>query len=82
MPHMKLLAWEPEGEYAKADMMGCDREIEINQRFSHPCTELAVVLNSSAFGCKENLDIILTETIKKISNDYQLEMIIFKKELI
>ena len=82
MPHMKLLAWEPEGEYAKADMMGCDRAVEINQRFSQPCTELAVVLNSSAFGNKEELDIALTETIKKISDDYQLELNIFKKELI
>ena len=82
MPHMKLLAWVPEGEYAKADMMGCDRAVEINQRFSQPCTELAVVLNSSAFGCKDNLDKALSNAIKKISDDYQLELNIFKKELI
>lgn len=82
MPHMKLLAWEPEGEYGKVDMMGTLRPAEVNQRFSHPCTELAVVLNSSAFGKSETLDKAVTGAIEKISEDYQLELSIFKKELI
>ena len=82
MPHMKLLAWEPEGEYGKADLMGTERPVEVNQRFSHPCTELAVVLNSSAFGNSGALDKAVTAAIEKVSEEYQLELSIFKKELI
>lgn len=82
IPHMKLLAWEPEGEYAKADMMGTKRPVEVSQRFSHPCTELAVALNSSAFGDREQLDKAVTAAIEKVSEKFQLELSIFKKELI
>ena len=82
MPHMKLLAWEPEGEYAKVDLMGTERPVEINHCFSHPCTELAVALNSSAFGDKEKLDKAVTAAVEKISEEFQLELMIFKKELI
>jgi hypothetical protein len=79
---MKLLAWEPEGEYAKVDLMGTEYPVEINQRFSHPCTELAVALNSSAFGNKSELDKTVTAAIEDVSGEFQLELMIFKKELI
>lgn len=82
IPHMKLLAWEPEGEYGKADLMGVGRPVEVNQRFSHPCTELAVVLNSSAFGNRDALDKAISTAVEKVSGEYQLELSIFKKELI
>jgi len=82
MPHMKILAWEPEGEYGKADMMGVERPVELNQRFSHPCTELAVVLNSSAFGKRDALDRAVTAAVENVSEEFNLELNIFKKELI
>lgn len=82
MPHMKLLAWEPEGEYGKADLMGTQRPVEVSQRFTHPCTELAVVLNSSAFGNSQALDEAVSAAIENVSEKYQLELSIFKKELI
>lgn len=82
MPHMKILAWEPEGEYGKADMMGTERPVELNQSFSRPCTELAVVLNSSAFGKKDELDRALSAAVEKVSEEFNLELNIFKKELI
>ena len=82
MPHMKILAWEPEGEYGKADMMGTERPVELNQSFSRPCTELAVVLNSSAFGKKDELDRAVSAAVEKVSEEFNLELNIFKKELI
>ncbi len=82
MPHMKILSWEPEGEYAKLDMMGTGRPVEVNRRFPRPCTELAVVLNSSAFGDIQALDMALSAAVEKVSEEYQLELNIFKKELI
>ncbi len=82
MPHMKLLAWEPEGDYGKADMMGTLRPVELSKSFSRPCTELAVLLNSSAFGDISALDRAVSAAVEKISAQYQLEVNIFKKELI
>ena len=43
IPHMKLLAWEPEGDFGKVDLLGVDRPIEITRRFVNPCTDIAVV---------------------------------------
>ena len=82
MPHMKILSWEPEGQYGKADMMGTTRPVELNQSFTHPCTELAVVLNSSAFGKRDELDKALSAAVEKVSEEFNLELNIFKKELI
>ena len=82
MPHMKLFAWTTEGDYAKVDMMGADRPVEIKQPFTDSCTQIAVVLNSSAFGGREKLDEAVSTAVEKVSEGYQLDLIIFKKELI
>ena len=82
MPHMKLFAWTTEGDYAKVDMMGADRTVEIKQPFTDSCTQIAVVLNSSAFGGREKLDEAVTNAVETVSKEYQLDLIIFKKELI
>lgn len=80
IPHLKLLAWEPEGAYGKADLLGVDRPVEVTKRFERPCTELAVMLNSSAACPSGKLDAIMTEAVKKTSEQYQLELVIYKKE--
>lgn len=54
IPHLKLLAWGPEGDYGKADILGVDRPIELFHRFENPCTDLAVILNTSA-ACPDDL---------------------------
>jgi len=59
-----------------------ERPVELNQRFSHPCTELAVVLNSSAFGKRDALDRAVTAAVENVSEEFNLELNIFKKELI
>ncbi|MBO5556053.1 MAG: hypothetical protein J5927_02610 [Oscillospiraceae bacterium] len=80
IPHMKLLAWEPEGDFGKADLLGADREIEVNHRFQKPCTALAVVLNASAACPADTLDSLVSETVRTVSEAYQLERVEFKKE--
>ena len=80
IPHMKLLAWEPEGDFGKVDLIGVDRPIEITRRFQNPCTGIAVVLNASAACPAGALDEIILGAAKAASRMYQLEIRIFKKE--
>ncbi|MBR2520639.1 MAG: hypothetical protein IKE62_00455 [Oscillospiraceae bacterium] len=80
VPHLKLLAWEPEGDFGKVDLIGTDRDIEVNHDFARPCTQIAVVINASAVCPAEELDSILTQAVKGISNEYQLELIVYKTE--
>lgn len=80
IPHLKLLAWEPEGDYGKADLLGVDRAIEITKKFEGPCTELAVMLNASAACPGKELDRIMTECTEQVSSDFNLTLMIFKKE--
>lgn len=82
IPHLKLLAWKPEGEYGRVDLLGWDCPIEVNQRFESPCTDLAVVLNSSLICPADDLERILTERIKSVSEAYQLTLMIYKTECI
>lgn len=82
IPHMKLLAWKSEGEYGRVDLLGGGRPVEVNQRFESPCTDLAVVLNSSLICPADDLERILTERIKSVSEAYQLTLTIYKTECI
>lgn len=82
IPHMKFLAWEPKGEYGKVDLLGTDRPVEVNQSFGHPCTELAVALNASAFGSGKELDTALTDAIGRVSKVFRLDLVIYRKEVI
>ena len=80
IPHMKLLAWEPEGDFGKVDLLGIGRPVEISRSFEKPCTELAVILNTSAAIPFRLLDELADEAVKTVSDRYQLELMIFKKE--
>ena len=80
VPHLKLLAWEPEGDYGKADLLGVDRAIEVTKRFERPCTELAVMLNASAACPSGKLEAVMTEAIEAVSERYNLSLMVFKKE--
>ena len=80
IPHLKLLAWEPEGDFGKVDLLGIGREIEVTHRFERPCTELAVILNASADCPAEEWETLVTQTVKEVSDRYQLELLIFKQE--
>lgn len=80
VPHLKLLAWEPEGDYGKADLLGADRPLEITRAFDGPCTELAVILNASAVCPGEKLNALITGAVREVSEAYQLELLIFREE--
>ena len=80
IPHLKLLAWEPEGDFGKVDLIGTDREIEVTHRFERPCTVVAVLLNASAACPADRLEEIVTDAVTRISALCQLEVMIFKKE--
>lgn len=80
IPHLKLLAWTPEGDYGKADLLGIDRSIEVSKSFHDPCTQLAVMLNCSAVCPSTELDHIMTECTYQISEQFNLTLILFKKE--
>ena len=80
VPHFKLLAWEPEGDFGKVDLLGTEREIEVNHRFARPCTDLAAVLNASAVCPAGTLEQVAMDTVRTVSDRYQLELTVFKKE--
>ena len=80
VPHLKLLAWEPEGDFGKVDLLGTDRPVEITRRFERPCTGIAVVLNANAVCPAAELDRVMTQAVEESSKVYQLEIKIFKKQ--
>ncbi len=80
IPHMKLLAWGPEGDYGKVDLLGVDRPVEQPHAFAQPCTDLAVLLNASAVCPDETLDRLMGQAVQAVSDRYQLDLTIFKKD--
>ncbi len=80
IPHMKLLAWEPEGDFGKVDLLGTDRPIEVTRRFERTCSDVAVVLNANAACPADTLDAVITESVDRVSREYQLETAVFKKD--
>lgn len=80
IPHLKLLAWEPEGDYGKADLLGVARPIEVTKEFARPCTELAVMLNCSAACPEEELERVMSEAVESVSEKFNLTVMTFKKE--
>ena len=82
IPHLKLLAWNPERDYGKVDLLGVDRAAEVSRRFSQPCVDLAVTLNTTAACPPEELDDLILGAIESVSEKYRLELLIFKKECI
>ena len=82
IPHLKLLAWEPEGDFARVDLIGTEREIEISHRFERPCTDIAALLNASAACPADMLEKIVVNAVNTVSEKFQLELTVFKKEVL
>ena len=80
LPHLKLLAFSEDGDFAKADLLGISREIELAHTFARPCTDLGVMLNGSALCPPDVLDALIGACVEEVSGKYQLEVIPFKKE--
>lgn len=80
IPHMKILAWGPEGDWGKADVLGVDRPIELPKRFERPCTDLGVLLNASAACPDDALNRLIGEAVRDVSERFRLELTVFKKD--
>lgn len=80
IPHLKLLAWDAEGDYGKADLIGSLRDTVLAHGFTKSCTELAVILNASALCPAARLGELITAAALSVSEQYQLETVIFKEE--
>ena len=79
-PHLKLLAWSENGEYAKADLIGIARPLEISHTFTTPCISIAVVLNGNAACPAKTLDDIMEKAVETASEAFRLDRMVFKKE--
>ena len=80
IPHLKLLAWEPEGDYGKVDLIGTEKPIEVTHSFENRCKDIAVLLNASGVTSADKLEEIVTAAAASVSEKYGLELMIFKSE--
>ncbi len=80
IPHLKLLAWTPEGDFGRVDLLGARRDTEVTRPFAGRCTDIAVVLNGSAACPAKTLDAIVTGAAEAASALCRLEMQIFRKD--
>ena len=80
IPHLKLLAWGPDGDYGKVDLLGAERPAELTRRFERPCTDVAVIINTSAFCPDGRLNRLIGEAVGEASGQYGLELNIFRKD--
>lgn len=80
IPHLKLLAWEPEGDYAKMDLIGVERPLETVKAFDAPVAELSVTLNSSAICDADELDRIVSGAVRAAGEAHTLIDTVIKKE--
>ena len=80
IPHLKLLAWEPGGDFGRVDLLGTACGTEVGRRFSGPCTELAVILNASAVCPEKELEALLGAAVRAASERCRLELQIFREQ--
>ena len=80
IPHLKLLAWTPEGDYGKIDLLGATRPVERTRAFAGRCTDVAAVLNASAACPPAELDRIVTAAAEAACAAYQLDMAVFRAD--
>ena len=79
IPHLKLLAWSPDGDFGKVDWMS-GQPLEITRPFEHRCTELAVVINATAACEAKLLDTMISCAEQTVSDRFQLEVTVHKRE--
>lgn len=79
IPHLKVLAWTPEGDYGKVDWMS-GQPLEITRPFERRCTELAVIINATASCDPKLLDDMISCAEQTVSDRFQLEVTVHKRE--
>ena len=78
IPHLKLLAWTPDGDYGRVDRMH-GQPLEITRPFSRRCTELAVIVNATLV-CPEAELGFLFRAVQTVSDRFQLELTVHRQE--
>ena len=79
IPHLKLLAWTPDGDYGRVDWMH-GQALQITRPFARPCTELAVVINATAACEPKELDSMISVAEQIVSDRFRLEVTVHKRE--
>ena len=79
IPHLKLLAWTPDGDFGKVDWMH-GQKLEITRPFARKCTELAVVINATAACEPKQLDSLISVAEQTVSDRFQLEVTVHRRE--
>ena len=79
IPHLKLLAWTPDGDYGKVDWMH-GQALETTRAFDRRCTELAVLINATAACEPGQLDDRISAAVETVSGRFQLELTVHKRE--
>ena len=79
IPHLKLLAWTPDGDYGRVDWMS-GQPLEITRPFERPCTEIAVLINATAACEARMLDSMISVAEQTVSDRFQLEITVHKRE--
>ena len=79
VPHLKLLAWTPDGDYGRVDWMS-GQPLEITRPFERPCTEIAVLINATAACEPKQLDAMISVAEQTVSDRFQLETTVHKRE--
>lgn len=80
IPHLKLLAWSPDGDFARVDLLGVDRPVEICKSFEGPHESLAVILNSSAACDSVTLQNVMSTSISGMAERFRLSVTVFQTE--
>lgn len=80
IPHLKLLAWSPDGDFGRVDLLGIHRPVEICKSFDRSCENLAVIINSSAACDCAMLEGVMMTSISEAAERFQLSVTIFQTE--
>ena len=79
VPHLKLLAWTPDGDYGRVDWMH-GQKLQITRPFERPCTELAVVINATAACEPKALDSMISVAEQTVSDRFRLEVTVHRRD--
>lgn len=80
IPHLKLLAWSDDGDFARVDLLGIHRPVEICRPFERYHENLAIILNSSAACDAAALQKVMTTAISEAAERFRLSDTIFQTE--
>ena len=79
VPHLKLLAWSPDGDYGRVDWMS-GQALQITRSFARPCTAVAAVINATAVCEPKRLDSIISCAVETVSDRFGLALTMHRQD--